>query len=241
VIGETAQKTFPSGQKKRSFDCLCECGKEVNVTLNSLQSGCTQSCGCLHKDRTSESRKTHGASKTKLYGVWSSMKARCFSISCSDYPTYGGRGVTVCSEWVTSFICFREWAIGEGYGEGLTIDRKDNNGDYNPDNCRWITNSKNATEMNLYHIKHKTGAHSEGARDKLKKKVRIFREDLSFSKDFDSITEAGEYLSTILSRKSENCRKQICLVISDKSYTKTVSGYSAELIKDEDLEQERLK
>ena len=81
----------------------------------------------------------HGMSNTKLYGCWDSMKSRCYRHSAGNYHYYGARGVTVCKEWRDSFIAFKDWALSNGYVDGLSLDRIDYNGNYEPSNCRWVT------------------------------------------------------------------------------------------------------
>ena len=84
--------------------------------------------------------KTHNKSNTKLYKVWNSMKQRCFNKNDKFYFCYGGRGITVCEEWINSFQSFYNWAINNGYQEKLSIDRRNVNGNYEPNNCRWVDN-----------------------------------------------------------------------------------------------------
>lgn len=123
----------------RMFRCCCDCGSERSVSARELFWGGSLSCG--HDSRfTGEESKTHGKSETKLYKVWSSMKRRCLSPDDPSYKNYGGRGILICKEWL-SFKPFYEWAIKNGYAVGLTIERKNNDSNYEPSNCTWIPKS----------------------------------------------------------------------------------------------------
>lgn len=132
IIGEAGQ----DAQKKRVMVCECECGKIINVQLLHLRSGHTKSCRCVTKV-------SHGLRQHPLYNVWDNMKRRCLSPKASGYSNYGGRGIKVCEEWINSFKKFYEWAIIDGWEKGLEIDRKDNDGNYEPSNCRFVTTTEN--------------------------------------------------------------------------------------------------
>lgn len=111
--------------------------------------------------------KKHGLSDNKLYGVWNSMKYRCYNKNAHNYCNYGGRGIKICKQWIDNFLNFYEWAISNGYKEGLTIDRIDNDGDYCPSNCRFTTvlrQSNNTRRNFLITYKNETLSATEWAR-----------------------------------------------------------------------------
>lgn len=120
------------------WNVTCVCGKSIDVRQDRLKSKTrqTKSCGCK---RVYGQHITHNLSKHRLYSIHNSMKQRCHNELNDDYKYYGGRGIEVCDEWFNDFLSFYDWAFKNGYEEDLTLDRKDNDSGYSPENCRWTS------------------------------------------------------------------------------------------------------
>lgn len=148
------------------WKCRCDCGNEKTVSSRSLKNGHTRSCGCLNREIAAQRNRTHGETDSRLYNIWHDMKARCGRSKDACFYRYGGRGISICEEWRNSFESFYEWAIHNGYSDELTIDRIDNNGNYEPGNCRWVdikTQSNNKSNNRLITVNGETHTVSEWA------------------------------------------------------------------------------
>jgi|ERR1700748_130697 len=135
------------------FKCQCDCDGFTETTSNNLRRGHTLSCGCLSNEVLIERSITHGLSHHPLYNIWVGMRNRCYYHKHNRSKIYAGKGIIVCEEWKNDFKAFYDWAIANGWQQGLTIDRMENSGNYTPKNCRFRTpqqQSRNrTTNVNL--------------------------------------------------------------------------------------------
>lgn len=174
-------KAKPASEPKLAWRCKCDCGKEVDVVRGSLVSGLTLSCGCLNREKAASRSLTHGGSHTDIYRTWQHMIGRCHRKSDGAWKDYGGRGISVCKEWRNDFKKFAEY-IGQKPSPRHSIDRINNDGNYEPGNVRWATAEQQArnkrkpkrkthckrghgfTERNTYWVVQKNGKTHQSCR-----------------------------------------------------------------------------
>ena len=141
---------------EKVFNCKCDCGTERTVPIRRIINGRSKSCGCITKENNRLRCATHNLTKNSLYRVWACMKTRCYNPNCTSYKYYGMKGICICDEWKNDFMNFYNWAIENGYKKNdkkkLTIDRIDFNGNYEPNNCRFVEMSVQSrnTAKNVY-------------------------------------------------------------------------------------------
>lgn len=138
---------------RKYFLFKCDCGNEIIIYGNRVTSGLTWSCGCYRMARKGAALYKYGIKNNRLYRIWLGMRRRCYDKNYEpSYKNYGGRGIIVCDSWRYDFKEFRDWALANGYDDSLSIDRIDNDGNYEPDNCRWVSmkDQANNRSTNLY-------------------------------------------------------------------------------------------
>ncbi len=146
-------------KKRRSVICKCSCKEQTirEVSLVDLKMGKSNSCGCLQREMASKANITHGLTKHPLYNIWGLMVGRCYNKKGLQYKDYGGRGISVCDEWKYKPELFIKWCLDNGWEKGLEIDRENNDGNYEPNNCRFVTSQTNIINMRLIQENNTSG------------------------------------------------------------------------------------
>lgn len=152
------EKREPNKKRKTSmWLCRCECGNEKIIASHDLKHG-TLSCGCMLKENRESFKNKYrngkkiNAKNTRILRIYNGMKQRCYNSNNSSYKYYGGRGITICKEWLENYYEFEKWSLENGYEDNLTIDRIDTNKGYSPKNCRWATYKQQANNERTNHV-----------------------------------------------------------------------------------------
>lgn len=153
----TVIKRVEKQNKTRSayWLCQCECGNTTIVSSPNLKNKHAMSCDCLQQESRLTHSITHGLTKTRIYKIYLGMKKRCYNKNYFQFQYYGGKGIRICDEWLNNFKSFYDWSIANNYNDTLTIDRINSNGNYCPENCRWVdkyvqANNKKTNKLITY-------------------------------------------------------------------------------------------
>jgi hypothetical protein len=208
---------YPKEGRRLLVEAVCKCGVVKDYAYRFLINGNTKSCGCVRIDKIRDVQVTHNLSKHPLYSVYRDMLKRCYSEKHASYCNYGGRGISVCEEWRNDIVKFRDWAITNGYEHGLQIDRINNDGNYEPDNCRFVTkdeNNKN-TRRNIFILAFgETKIATDWSRDERcvvnsRTLLRRFSQKDTWSAE-DAITTPASATHKKIQRNSGSARKIKC-------------------------------
>lgn len=153
VYGRLTVLYFIKREKNKTYwKCKCECGNEIIIPITYLTTGDTQSCGCLRKEVTAKTSKKNSFVKNhRLYSIWIDMRRRCYNKNRKSYKYYYKKNICICEQWKNDFAEFQDWSLKNGYKDNLTIDRINNDGNYEPGNCRWVTTFEQNNNMSTNH------------------------------------------------------------------------------------------
>ena len=215
VVEKEAESIYnKSGKMIRRWQCKCDCGNTTIVRHGDLRNGSTVSCGCYNYEKESVA-KTHGYSRTKLGKVYMGIKQRCNNPNNKNYSQYGGRGIKICEEWENNPQSFFDWSIQNGYKEGLSIDRIDVNGNYEPLNCRWVDSETQSINQRI-RKDNKTG-YKGIYLDKGVYRVKICRNKKKYYfGSYKTLEEAVKALEDAKAMIAEATRKQPTLFGSEE-------------------------
>lgn len=214
IILEDIGVQFPtenSKERKHFYIAECECGTKVRIQKSNFREDSTcKSCrGKKGFDAVKHLIIIHGLSSHPLRGVYSDMKQRCYNPKHKVYINYGGRGITICDIWRKSLVSFYTWALANGYEEGLSIDRIDNDGNYEPINCRWTTRcvqSRNTRKLHKNNTSGYRGVSYHRKDKKYKASICVANTILYLGEFTDAIDGAIAYDNYVLTNNLEHTR-----------------------------------
>ena len=198
-----------SKNKRRYGLYKCYCGNEFKADMSKIKNKHTQSCGCYKMQVLLKRNTSHGLTGNKLHSIWSAMLDRFQNKNNKGYENYGARGITVCDEWKTDFVSFYSWAIDNGYKEGLSIDRENNNSGYSPDNCRWVKKEIQARNTRQIMITNKSGYRGVSWHKRYNKwvaKINVDKKRIYLGYFEDKIEAAKAYDKYVIDNNLEHTR-----------------------------------
>lgn len=178
----------------RRFEFKCSCGNVFITNITKIKNGHTKSCGCLARQILIDRNKSHELTYTRLYRIYSGMKTRCYNANTLSFMDYGSRGIIICKEWLNDFMNFYNWAINNGYDDLLSIDRINNDGNYEPSNCRWTTahiQTRNTRVIKSNNTTGYRGVSFEKDRNKWKASIGVNNKNIRIG-SFDTDIEAAK-------------------------------------------------
>lgn len=190
---------------RMGWKCRCDCGTVIEVVTESLNSGNSKSCGCLSRDLSVERSTIHGMSGSPTWSSWKAMIARCTNPNSKGYPHYGGRGITVCTSWLSSFENFYS-DMGDR-PEGMSIDRRDNDGNYDPSNCRWAsstTQNRNTTVLQRNNSSGYRGVSWSKRNQKWEARITVDHQHVRLGSYDSAVDAAKEYDQYIIDNNLEH-------------------------------------
>ena len=210
VLIEDLGCLYPTAMSKKKYRYglyLCQCGNKFKTSFYNIKNGHTKSCGCHKKQVAGIQSITHGLTKHPLYPIWKGINKRITNSNCNNFKDYGGRGIAVYSEWKNDFKTFYDWSINNGWVEGLSIDRINNDGNYEPSNCRWTTRTVQSRNQRKIMSTNKSGFRGvswDKRASKWKTQITVNNKNLSLGYFLTSFDGAIAYDTYVISNNLEH-------------------------------------
>lgn len=184
----------------------CPCGSEFKTRTAYIKNGHTTSCGCYNMNKLKIANTKHGLIKHDIYNTWNGMKQRTMNKNNHAFNKYGGRGIRMCDTWISDFLDFYHWSVNNGWEKGLSIDRIDNDGNYEPGNCRWTTDRIQARNKRVVQKNNKTGYRGVSLKSNGMYRARIVvdKQHINIGTFFDSVDAAKAYDKYVIDNNLEH-------------------------------------